>query len=220
MNFSEKINKENLHHGYLVIGDRQDLKDSLFDFLENRLQINITQNPDFSFTDFNTLTIEDARNLSLNQTRKDFGSDKKIYVVSTNIITEEAQNALLKVFEEPTVGTHFFILVSQNTFLPTFLSRLVVLKSEGKESEKEESLLSMSVAERLAFITKLTGDISDEKKVKQDAIEFVNKIESELIKDGTVKNASSLKECQFTRNALFSRGAMIKMLLENLILQI
>jgi DNA polymerase III gamma/tau subunit len=236
MNFLEKINKENLHHGYLVVGDRNITKSLLFKFLEDELEVVVVGNPDFSFLDFNTLTIDDARDIAINQTKKDFGSDKKIFVVSTNIITDEAQNALLKVFEEPTPGTHFFILASQNTFLPTFLSRLVVIKFESLErlkleSEDKENILDMPVAERLTMVAKLAGDISDEKSVKQDAIALVNKIESELYKlmidpnlqsttDGLKKNSKALKECEFARTTLFSRGAMTKMILENLMLQI
>lgn len=221
--FLKKIDSTNLHHGYLLIGEREFIKKSLFDFLESELKVDTAGNPDFLYFDFNTLSIDEARELASMQERKGFGENtepsKKIFVVGTNIITEEAQNALLKVFEEPTPGTHFFILVSQNTFLPTFLSRLVVIKLSNNQVESEK-ITEKSLPERLALVTKMAGDISDEKKVKQDAINLVNSIERELASHGVEKNSHALKECRFARNALFSRGAMVKMILENLMLQI
>jgi DNA polymerase III delta prime subunit len=219
----ENITAENLHHGYLIVGDRESNKNSLLDFLQNNLEISTVGNPDFSFTEYNTLNIEDARGLTDTQSRKDFGGSKKIFILATHIITEEAQNALLKVFEEPTVGTHFFILATQNNFLPTFLSRLQVIRPTtvvGQELS-HESILDMPIADRLALVAKLAGDISDEKKVKQDAVDLVVQIEDELVqKNNPEKFVKELKECEFARNALFSRGAMTKMILENLMLQI
>ena len=234
----EHITSDNIHHGYLIVGDREANKLSLLDFLQKDLDISITGNPDFSFTEYNTLNIEDARALTETQTRKDFGGSKKIFILAAHIITEEAQNALLKVFEEPTPGTHFFILATQNNFLPTFLSRLQVIRADttgfrvlpsqsfGKASKagmtgEYESILDMPIAERLALVTKLAGDISDEKKVKQDAVDLVVHVEAELVaKNDMEKFAKELKECEFARTALFSRGAMTKMILENLMLQI
>ena len=181
-------------------------------------------NPDFLSYDFNTLTIDEARDISRIQERKGFADGnetaRKFFVVGTNIITDEAQNALLKVFEEPTPGTHFFILASQNTYLPTFLSRLSVIRTEKGKSESKDEFLKKSLSERLVLVTKLAGDISDEKQVKQDAIDLVNSIEAELFEHDLESNAKALRECQFARTALFSRGAMIKMILENLMLQI
>jgi hypothetical protein len=241
IDFSQKINIDNLHHGYLIVGDRGENKKSFFDFLENKLKIKTIGNPDFSFFDFNTLTIDEARDLAIMQTRKGFGQAKmsshsaiakdddffvsrKFFVISTNIITEEAQNALLKVFEEPTEGTHFFILVSQNTFLPTFLSRLLVIDNSRQftvDGQESTEILNKNIVEKLALVAKIAGDITDEKKVKQDAIQFVSQIENELIQSGGVeKYSNQLKACEFARTTLFSRGAMVKMILENLMLQI
>ncbi len=227
-----EINPDNLHHGYLIVGDREGSKNTLMQFLADELDVTMVGNPDFSFSEYNTVGIDEARALAEVQGRMGFGGEgnshkapgtsygKKVFVISTNIITDEAQNALLKVFEEPTAGTHFFILVSQNTFLPTFLSRLVLIQAQDVKQETSE-VLRIPIAERLAMVTKLAGEISDEKKVKQDAIDLVNQIERELLEDGGVeKHAEALRECAFARTALFSRGAMIKMVLENLILQI
>lgn len=225
-NWKLEIDSENLHHGYLIVGERALVKSELFDFLQKELGIETIGNPDFFHADYNTFSIDEARELAQMQEVRGFGDDsdknsvqRKVFVVSTNSITDEAQNALLKVFEEPTPGTHFFLIVSQNVFLPTFLSRLVVIQSTVNSHESVE-IVKRPLSERLAMVTKLAGDISDEKMVKQDAINLVNQIEIELANQGVEKNANALRECQFARNALFSRGAMVKMILENLMLQI
>src|SRR6201984_1478779 len=102
------IKKDALHHAYLLIGEREVVKSSLFDFFDATLRIARVGNPDFSFLEYNTLTVDDARLLAESQSRKNFGSGRKIFVIAANTITEETQNALLKIFEEPTAGTHFF----------------------------------------------------------------------------------------------------------------
>ncbi len=223
-NWELKIDPNNLHHAYLIVGDRESVKAELFNFLKDKLKIQITGNPDFLYFDSNTLTIDEAREIARMQEMRGFSPEnnaRKFFVIGTNIITIEAQNALLKVFEEPTLGTHFFILASQNTFLPTFLSRLQVVRIDTNrridtnETNGQRNIIKKSITERLLLVAKLAGDISDEKKVKQDAIELVNQIEFELSSD-VQKNSQQLKECQFARTALFSRGAMTKMILENL----
>ena len=67
----------------------------------------------------------------------------------------------------------------------------------------------------------MTDNIGDEKQTKQDAINLINQIEGELYADGGVSiHASALAVCEKARTALFSRGAMTKMLLEHVALSI
>ena len=62
---------------------------------------------------------------------------KKIFIIETGFFTREAQNSLLKVFEEePTEGTHFFVFTpSAETLLPTLRSRMVILHQKRKVSK-------------------------------------------------------------------------------------
>ncbi len=224
----ELISSNNVHHAYVLVGERSHIREHLFTFLEQNLNVRVLGNPDFSYAEFPTFTIDAARNLAVSQSRKDIGCDRKFFVLAVDGMTEESQNALLKMFEEPTPGTHFFIIAPQNNFLPTFLSRIQLIHvagevgvvSKNKKDQKEESILTKTLPERLALVGKLATDISDEKKTKQHAITLVNIIEAELIQQGIEKQARALTACENARAALFSRGAMIKMILENLMLQI
>jgi hypothetical protein len=119
------------HHAYVVAGQKESLIPLLLDMFENKFGIVINSNPDFSVIHFESLGIDESRKIKEMQSMKSLGASKRIFVISTNSITVQAQNAMLKMFEEPTENTHFFIIVpSTSFFIDTLLSRMVVLESE------------------------------------------------------------------------------------------
>jgi hypothetical protein len=208
-----------LHHAYFLVGDGEVILPKLNSFLEKNVGVKITGNPDFWSAKLDTLTIEEARNLAEASERKDFSGSKKIFIIQTDFITLEAQNSLLKVFEEPTFGTHFFIISPQDILLPTLRSRVVTIV-ESPDLEQSESVLKLKMKERLAKIKEITDAISDEESTKQEAISFLNKIEMDLYKKGAGEKSKELKICEATRAALLDRGAPVKIILENLMLNI
>jgi len=145
---------------------------------------------------------------------------RRIYIIEADFVTEEAQNSLLKVFEEPTSGTHFFIISPQEILLPTLRSRMMVIEGESQKSVKEENILRLPLNERLAKVKEITEGISNEEKTKQDAIILLNQVEVELYEKGVEKSSGALKVCESARASLYDRGAPIKMILENLMLSI
>ena len=209
-----------LHHAYFIIEhEAEEVISKLKHFLENIVGVKTSGNPDFWHGRFDTLTIDHARDITETSQRKDFSGGRKIFIIQADFITEEAQNSLLKVFEEPTAGTHFFIISPQDILLPTLRSRMVVLLNESGV-ETSESILKLKLKDRLARVKEITDAISDEEKTKQDAILLLNQIEKELYDLGTEKSAASLKVCESARASLYDRGAPIKMILENLVLSI
>jgi len=213
-------NSKQLHHAYFFVAHKVDETISnLKHFLEHIVGVKTSGNPDFSHQQFKTLTIDYARGLAEAQERKDFSAGRKIFIIETNFITEEAQNALLKVFEEPTAGTHFFIISPQDILLPTLRSRMQVILSPVEDSQSA-SILKLSLPKRMEKVKEITDAISDEEKTKQDVIALLNQIESELYEKGTKENAKSLKICESARHSLYDRGAPVKMILENVMLSI
>lgn len=227
-----------LHHAYFIIEhEAEEIISKLKHFLENVVGVKTSGNPDFWHGRFDTLTIDHARDITETSQRKDFSGGKKIFIIQADFITEEAQNALLKVFEEPTVGTHFFIISPQDILLPTLRSRMVIVLNESTE-EVGESILKLKLKDRLAKVKEITDAISEaktssvnsfarsdeigfrEEKTKQDAISLLNQIEKELYDLGTEKSADSLRVCESARASLYDRGAPIKMILENLMLSV
>lgn len=217
--FDQYKKTKNLYHAYFLVGDAVEIFSKLQNFLEKEVGIKTSGNPDFWSGSFDNFTIDHARGISESSERKDFEGNKKIFIIQTNTINHEAQNSLLKVFEEPTIGTHFFIISPQDILLPTLRSRMQVVFTGGVE-ENFDSILKLNLKERLDQVKEITDGISDEEKTKQDAINFLNQIESELYKKGVEKSHGSLKVCELSRKSLYDRGAPVKMILENLVLSI
>ena len=215
------------HHAYFFVGDKIDIPASqaggtvlkLKKFLNEIVGIKTEGNPDVFHGKFSTLSIEDARSITEASQRKDFSGERKIFIIETDFITEEAQNSLLKSFEEPTAGTHFFIISPQDMLLSTLRSRMQVIV-ENPKAKKSESVLGLNLKERLEKVKEITDAISDEDATKQDAITFLNQIETELYKNGTENKSRELQLCSVTRDSLYDRGAPVKMILENLVLSI
>jgi hypothetical protein len=220
MNPFEKISAENLHHAFLVVGERGVVRKSVENFLRKNFNLEISGNSDLQNIVCDTLTIDLARGIALDASRKSFDGERKFFLIETNIVGEEAQNALLKIFEEPNAGTHFFLLMPQDILLPTLRSRMQKMEILPEQTGKAESVLKKSPADRLALVKKITDGISDEEKTKQDAIALLNEIESELYRNGAEKEAGNLALCQKTRSYLYDRGAPVKMILENLMISL
>jgi len=148
-------------------------------------------------------------------------SDRKIFVISFQSITHEAQNALLKLFEEPTNNTHFFLVTATaDIMLPTLASRLFIIscdKKLPKNTHLVEQFLTSTKAERLKY---LKGIIDS--KDKKNAILFLNALEVALyIKKDLAKNSEivyALKEIAGSRAYLYGRSPSVKMLLEHVAL--
>ena len=217
---------KNLHHAYFLVGNMEEIFLKLKDFLEKEVGVEVMGNPDFWCGKFNTLNVENAKIIADSQERKTFEShlearlpSKKIFIIQTDFITEEAQNSLLKVFEEPTVGTHFFIISPQDNLLTTLRSRMQIIMSRTVLDSKSK-ILNMEIAERLEKVKEITDMIKDEEKTKQDAITLLNQIETELHDMGVEKSAKALEICESARASLYDRGAPIKMILEQVMLSV
>lgn len=212
-----------LHHAYLIVGDSLQSGLALQNFFTNTMKINFSGNPDVRKIQSDTISVAQARELILYQEMKSFSDSRKIFIIETSFITEEAQNSLLKVFEEPTASTHFFILMPQDTLLPTLRSRLHIIEMSKRHfdtNNMSRTVLDMGFKERLALVKEITDGINDEEKTKQDAIILLNKIERELYERGVEKSALALRVTELSRASLYDRGAPVKIILENLMLHI
>ena len=129
--------------------------------------------------------MDQARKIGLDSGRKSFAGGRKFFLIETNIVGEEAQNALLKIFEEPTEDTHFFVIMPQDILLPTLRSRMQMVSIPtrvplGIDSKIPRGTLGIKIADRLAMVKEITDGITDEEKTKQDAVILLNQIEDEL----------------------------------------
>ncbi len=217
------------HHASLLIGN-EETRTELISILEKKHKISKQGNPDFFDLKYETFNIENARDLKeMAGTKPMSEGDKKIFILTMNGITVEAQNALLKLFEEPAEYVRFFLIVpSAHILLPTVKSRLTTVSISGTSvkgsalPQKEAAdFVSLPAAKRLEIIKDLMDDISKEKKTKQDAIELLNGIESVLYeKGGTKKSPQAFEAIDTARKYLNDRAPSVKMLLEYVALNI
>lgn len=108
---------------------------------------------------------------------KPFGQTiKSAVILNGNNISHDAQNALLKILEEPPLESIILIGVdSDNRLLPTILSRCLVVcdqKSQVSQSEFNlEEILNKTVEERFEIIEKT----SDKEKFLEDLTQSYRK---------------------------------------------
>lgn len=221
MSLDKHLQKDSLHHAYSIEGDRSRILDSLLNFFEKTLLVATRGNPDFSQQEYETFTVDDSRALSDRQKNKSFSSEagqgRKIFVITFQSITHEAQNALLKVLEEPTALTHFFFIVPSGSMLiPTVRSRVIhiVIDDESKHTDAKE-FLKMSYKERFDYISDIVDD-----KDKQKAQNLLRGLEVLLSQEKPAAKYSKrdvrvLSEISEMRSYLNDRSALLKLILES-----
>lgn len=131
--------KDSIHHAYILYGGKDIIVSEVCSLLESELGITRQGNPDFFYEEFSHFGIDDSRRIQNMQTYRGFSGSQKVFLFCVDSMSHEAQNALLKVFEEPTEGTHFFIIASSiERFLPTLLSRVVVIRHPSVDGQNDD----------------------------------------------------------------------------------
>jgi DNA polymerase III delta prime subunit len=207
-----------LHHAYLMPYSEAS-HDTVVRFIEKKLGFKTVGNPDVHVFNYTLFGIDDGRMIQSLESNRAVTQGKKIFVLSCDSMTREAQNALLKVFEEPTEGTHFFVFVKAiHDILPTLLSRMQLITPEKTEGDTAfaEAFLKKTPAKRL----ELLKDIF-ETKDKTKAVALLNMLETTLREEISLEKASVpdlqlFTEIATARSYLNDRGASLKMLLEHL----
>jgi DNA polymerase III delta prime subunit len=158
------------------------------------LDIKTSGNPDFCHISIDNFKIDEAFDLRGMSSNKAFSSLKKVFVISVNSFTLDAQNVLLKMFEEPIENTHFFLVVpDSNMLLKTLISRFYLIKNAptevGVPTEvgKAEKFIKMSLKNRLDFIKELLPKKEEESEEeisiesnRSKALKLLNTLESVL----------------------------------------
>lgn len=163
------------HHAVAIVGDPLELLPAVEDCL-NSLNIGLA---DRWCEVFDNLHIDTSREIKNWQTTKPMAGETKYGVFGIGTANNEAQNTLLKVLEEPTVGVRFVLLInSTGILLPTVLSRLEVFNFEPKihESEKAKEFLSAEPVNRLALLEEMF-DYKKDEQVRLKVIKFLSECE-------------------------------------------
>lgn len=163
---------------------------------------------------YESFKIDDARMIKSLQSEKT--EKASLFVLEFSFINREAQNALLKVLEEPASQT-YFILVFPNVkkLLPTLQSRLELIRHTVSDPVglriTAHVFSNIDLQKRFELIKDLTDKKSDTKITKSEVLHFLNDCEANF---HSAKKYNLLPVIFQARESLSANGASIKMILE------
>lgn len=228
------------HHAFVIEAEAEEGISTAQAWVEKELGIQVHNNPDINILRFGLFSVADARRVTELAAGAAFAGNSKAIIMSATRAYHEAQNALLKVFEEPPAGTYLFLIMpSLGGLLPTLRSRVQILDircptSEvghrmSDVSEVAEEFLKATKEKRSLIIKKLTSGKDEEKRRenREEAIALVNGIEAAIYNDRgqtsvidqgltLIKHAEILEDIATLRTHLYDRSAPVKMILEHL----
>ncbi|MFZ2831888.1 MAG: hypothetical protein WAZ40_01935 [Minisyncoccia bacterium] len=223
-----------LHHAHVVVGIHDAIAPLLCDALSKNLGIAVKGNPDVTVEYYGSIGVADARKMRSAQGSGAFAGTKKIFIIGAESITREAQNVLLKTFEEPTLGTHFFIILPRaEMLLPTLRSRVLLVtggvllssrpRRESADSETKvlaENFIDTSLAERFVIAKKLaekkTGETVDRELFRRMIDHLERILYSRTAGKRDDATGKIFREIFQTKTYLADQGSSPKMLLEHL----
>jgi DNA topoisomerase VI subunit B len=219
-----------MHHAYYIEGPQ-----ALFETYKEHLK-------PFVAEQFERFGIDEARELIAQAQLKNFG--EATFFIGAAAFPIEAQQALLKLFEEPQPGTIFVLLVPHGTIIPTLRSRMLPYPTtqqqnagqnglasparHGVAAQDEENrgpfgkrlaveFLKSNQKDRSTYITKLLKDDD----VREPVRDLLNGLEAELYKQlqkkkGDKELLDGLADIAKVRSYVGDRSPSFKMLLEHL----
>lgn len=217
----------NRQHAFLIEAGAEEGSAVAQAWVEKELGMKAQANPDVITLTYGLLSVADARRIAEYASGKPLVGEHKVVIIAASRAYHEAQNALLKLFEEPPQNTYLFlILPSLGGILPTLRSRVQVLEAHSNQTsvipKEAEEFLKASKEKRSAFIKKLTSGKDEEarRENREEAIALINGIEAALLHTGLERNAPALSDIATLRGSLYDRSAPVKMILEHLSLVI
>ena len=161
--FKHVIDNGSLSHAYLFSGpDMIGKKTFALELAGSILGTDLDHNPDFKFIapkvgeGESKIYIEDVRDFKRFMSLKSYGGDKRLVIFdNAHFLTSEAANALLKILEEPPLGSVIILISSVPNMIPaTILSRCEEVRFNELSSREVEIYLA-------------------DKKLKEDDKEFL-----------------------------------------------
>lgn len=204
------------HQSFLIKGRRNDIIENIEKFFTEQLNFNVIGNPDYHKIDSENIGIVDVRNIIQVNNMTALGG-RKFFVLSGANITTEAQNALLKIVEEPSAGALFFLILEKGvTVLSTLSSRLQLINffdDDDANEKKAISFLKKTPAERIAYVSKIAGEYS-----REETCLFLTSLTSAIHKSpGIPKSKKYASLSEISRMIDYSRdtSSSVKMILEH-----
>ncbi len=157
------------------------------------------------------MSIGEVRTLIQESYVTPFELSERVFVLAYPEFTHEAQNALLKLLEEPPKTSRFYVVTNQSgRLLPTLRSRLASTFTEERVSHLEmlSEFQSLSYAERLALIA--------ERNLKKDDVWAMSLMEAFEVWAHEHRDVAFMQALLGLKPFFATQGASKKMLLEHL----
>jgi DNA polymerase III delta prime subunit len=173
--------------------------------------------------------IADVKNIQAKAYLRPIKSKEKAIIILGFLgITTEAQNALLKLLEEPPNNTIILLLVETvDSVLPTIRSRCKIIELHKKTDDEHENfeeylkllraIEKAGVGERLKFAQDYS---KDKNQVIQTVEKMVLSLRNELLKNPNTELTKQIKTLQKTYFAIKNTNVNLRLALENLLLNL
>ncbi len=170
--------------------------------------------PDVRFFLHDTFGISEVRALAHTATQKPSGA-RQWLIAAALTFTTEAQNALLKLLEDPPAASRFIIIIPRAaTLLPTVRSRVALLRRPPQDVRPPDEgvhLLALERGEKLRYVAPLV-----KKGDKEGALALLDALEAALARYARDDEAARalLRQLPLLRTYLLGRAPSVKQILE------
>ena len=156
-----------MHHAYVIVGDQS----GAIRYLEKTFALSAP------LRHFPLFGIDESRMIKAEQSRRLGPAEKAFIVLSCDTITIEAQNALLKTFEEPVPKVHLFLIIPEKqNLLPTLLSRCELVQlanvGTGQDYPDPNKFIAASAEDRLVIITDFINEHEVDNSLRRASQQF------------------------------------------------
>lgn len=218
-------------HAYVIEGDREAGLDAARLHARSVLGLIEEPHPDVVIFQYGLFSVDDARAVANFASTSPLQADTKLVVVAATRIFHEAQNALLKLFEEPPAGVTMILVVpSLGQLLPTLRSRVQTLVTHSNSTVSATEFLALDTAAREKFVAKVidrTKSDKDEDKQKargellrlaEDLMRVVYEKQSTLNDVEQKEVQAFLADLEVFIPILHERSAPLKLIFEHIVL--
>lgn len=194
-----------IFQSYIIVGDKKQTQDKV-DNLLNSLDIKVKVSPDITVTvPKKSISVDTIRQIKASIYQKPFSLKYKVNIIrEAEKLTIEAQNALLKIFEEP--PSHAIIILETSNpknLLPTLRSRAIIINTIPKKATAgQDEDEAKNLKDSLLSLQEL-GDpaIWIDQKICETYQHLVEQIENNQQFQVTAKIIESYKEAKLMTSA-------------------
>jgi hypothetical protein len=176
-------------------------------------------------TDKQSIGIEDIKPLKTWAAIKPYNSATKIAIIEkAQLLTEEAQNSILKILEEPSDTTTIVLTTNSHfSLLPTIKSRCELICDNIHRSTYTQEFMPLKIQDKILFVRKLV----ENKKKSKDSKEIKEFLTNLMLYYGEMlSNNANIEIIRFNINLIQEADRMLnanvlpKLALENLVINL